>query len=162
MHRIGCGFFFPSSSSGITEEVAALVFWLYNDTVLCFVVVVVVFFMRSRKLCLFSLLRNATDNFLRSVLVNFSYKIPVYLFKICQISANICHFWRWFCHSSVYVAHCLKLTKSIGVHLNLVLIVLFNGEISIIPSMSSLGLWPHFRARILPPPYPCKLSVNLI
>ena len=33
-----------------------------------------------------------------------------------------------------------------GVHLNLVLIVLFNGEISIIPSMSSLGLWPHFRA----------------
>ena len=42
MHRIGRGFFFPLSSSGITEEVAALVCWLYNGTVLCFVVVVVV------------------------------------------------------------------------------------------------------------------------
>ena len=48
----------------------------------------------------------------------------------------ICHFF----HYSLYLAHCLKLTKFMGVHLNLVLIVLFNGEISIIPSMSSLGL----------------------
>ena len=67
---------------------AALVFWLYNGTVLCFVIVVVVFFKRSRKLCLFSLLSYATDNFLGSVLLNFSfYKIPVNLFKISQISA---------------------------------------------------------------------------
>ena len=88
MHRIGCGFFFPLSSSWITEEVAALVFWLYNGTVLCFVIVVVFFFKPGRKLCLFSLLSYATDNFLRSVLLNFSfYKIPVYLFKISQISA---------------------------------------------------------------------------
>ena len=42
MHRIGRGFFLPLSSSWFTEEVAALVYWLYNGTVLCFVVVVVV------------------------------------------------------------------------------------------------------------------------
>ena len=71
MHRIGRGFFFPLSSSWITEEVAALVCWLYNGTVLRFVVVV--FFFQA-------------------------------------------------------------------VHRNLVLIVLFNGETSIIPSMSSLVL----------------------
>ena len=76
---------------------------------------------------------------LQSVLLNFSfYKIPVYLFKISQISAIFGGDFATTAHA--YLAHCLKLTKSIVVHLNLVLIVLFNGEISIIPSMSSLRL----------------------
>ena len=70
MHRIGRGFFFLLLSSGITEEVAALGFWLYNGTVLCFVVAVF-FFKRSRKLCLFSLLSYATDNFIAKCPVEF-------------------------------------------------------------------------------------------
>ena len=81
MHRIGRGFFFPLSSSWITEEVAALVFWLYNGTVLCFVCGV------ENCVCLASWVMQRTI-LLQSVLLNFSfYKIPVDLFKISQISA---------------------------------------------------------------------------
>ena len=67
-------------SSGLTEEVAALVFWLYKRTVLCFVLFF--FFKRSRKLRLFSLLVYATDSFIAKRPVEF-----LYLFKISQISA---------------------------------------------------------------------------
>ena len=76
---------------------------------------------------------------LRSVLLNFSfYKLPVYLFKISEISTIFGSDFATTAHA--YLAHCLELTKFIVVHLNLVLIALFNGEISIIPSMSSLRL----------------------
>ena len=71
MHRIGRGFFFPLSSSGITEEVAALVCWLYNGTVLCSVVVVVFFKLSRKLLYLFSLLTYATDNFIAKCPVEF-------------------------------------------------------------------------------------------
>ena len=87
MHRIGRGFFFPLSSSGITEEVAALVCWLYYGTVLCFVVV---FFSSGVENCcprIASWVIQWTI-LLESVLLNFSfYKIPVDLFKISQTSA---------------------------------------------------------------------------
>ena len=86
MHRIGRGFFFPLSSSGITEEVAALVCWLYNGTMLCFVV----FFSSGVENCCACLASWVIQRtvLLESVLLNFSfYKIPVDLFKISQISA---------------------------------------------------------------------------
>ena len=137
-------------SSGITEEVAASVFWLYDGTVLRFVVVVF-FFKWSRKLCLFSLLSYATDN-------------------NCKVSCWISRFIRYMYVCSKLVkylpflavilplqrslAHCSKLTKSIVVHLNLVVIVLFNCEISIIPSLSSLGSDRIFARSNSPPSLP--------
>ena len=117
---------------------AALVLWLYNGTVFCFVVVVL-FFKRRRKLCLFSLLSYATDNFIAKCPAEFLVlQVTCISVQNSEISAIFGSDFATTAHA--YLAHCLELTKFIVVHLNLVLIVLFNGEISIIPSMSSLRL----------------------
>ena len=143
MHPVGCGFFFPLSSSWITEEVATLVFWLYNGTVLCFVVVVV-FISRGVEnyVCLASWVMQRTIFCEVSCWIS---RFIRYLY-ICSKLVKYLPFLAVILPLREYLAHCLKLIKSIVVHRNLVLIVLFNGEISFIPSMSYLGLWPHFRA----------------